>query len=148
MSKVTSLIRTINTDGEILEELSTRKIQNEPDYIKLYIEHITVLGELPKWVTPILMELLKYVNYENKIILNSSIKKMIATNLEIAYKTIDNTLVKLTKAEILIREDKGIYIANPHLFGRGKWENIRRIRATINYSPESKGVIQSFIEKD
>jgi len=39
------------------------------------------------------------------------------------------------KRGVLIRKDRGIYLFNPYLFGRGKWQDVNKIRLSISYEP-------------
>jgi hypothetical protein len=45
-----------------------------------------------------------------------------------------------------MRKDKGMYIANPSLFGKGKWNDIKEIRMSISYSEDGR-MIKSEINK-
>jgi hypothetical protein len=80
------------------------------------------------------------MNYQNEIVLNSTIKKRIAVDLGIVPKTIDNALVTFVKKGVLLRQDTGVYQANPYLFGKGEWTNIRKIRLQIEYGKNSREV--------
>lgn len=140
---------TIVVDSETGEVKSTQResiVQKEPDYVKLYLADLAMINDIPKWVTGILFELIKRMNYENEIILNSVIKKRIATELGIVTQTIDNALGTFVKKQILVRVGVGVYLANPYLFGKGDWNGIRKIRLTIGYSERGKE-ISAKIEK-
>lgn len=110
----------------------------EPDFLKIYFEDIMYFVGLPMSQSSILFRLMKQIDYDGRIILNSSIKKQIAEELKIKAGTIDGALTSLVKKKILQREDKGIYLANPFLMGRGKWQDIVKIRLEIGYSPEGR----------
>jgi hypothetical protein len=132
--------------GEIIQTEREVQIPKEPDFVKLYLNDLVLLKEIPQWVSGVLYALLQHMNYQNEIILNSSVKKRIAADLGIVPKTIDNALVTFVKKNILMRQDIGVYKANPYLFGKGDWNNIRKIRLQVEYG---KGVreIQSEITK-
>ena len=138
--------------GEITETIvkkdRTVKIEKEPDYIKLYLQDICKLNDLPKTSSKLLKKLLKYSNYENLILLPSYIKKIIAKELETSIPTIDNSLSKLTKKGILRREGTGVYRLNPHLFGKGSWQDIKKIRLTWEYGEEGRTLLITEIEKE
>ncbi len=124
--------------GELQVTHRDSVLPREPDYVKLYLSDIQTLSNLPKWTDRILHELLRLMNYKNQIVLNSSIKKEIAEEFKIHLKTIDNALVMLVKQGVLIRKDKGLYLGNPLLFGKGEWKDIRELRLTIHYTKEGR----------
>jgi hypothetical protein len=129
-----------NNDGEIVKEVTatTYAVKNEPDYIKIYLKDILYLKDLPKGLNKVLLALLQRANYGNEIILNASIKRQIASEVEMEYNSVCQTLTKFVKGKILIRRDSGVYFANPLLFGRGKWSEIHSLRLTIDYNFEGR----------
>ncbi|RRA99479.1 replication/maintenance protein RepL [Larkinella rosea] len=127
--------------GEVVQTERETQVPKEPDFIKLYLEDLVMLKDIPQWVSGVLYGLLKHMNYQNEIILNSTIKKRVAIELGIVPKTIDNALVTFVKKSILLRLDTGVYKANPFLFGKGEWSNIRKIRLQIEYGQNGKEVV-------
>lgn len=114
----------------------------EPPYIKLYLDDIAVMHNLPKGSSNLLHELLRQVNYEGLINLNSSVKDKIAKTL--SYKnrqSVDNGLSKLCKENLLRSHARGVYEVNPHLFGKGDWGTIflRRQSFTMQVHYDEKG---------
>lgn len=107
--------------GEIsaVEKTNVVKLPSEPAYVKLYLDDIQKLYDLPN--NTILYELLKRMNYEGEVVLNSSEKKKIAAKLAINVQTIDNYLTKLKSKDLFKSVEKGTYIPNPNLFGKGEW---------------------------
>ena len=145
--KVIRSTTTIDVEtGEVKEYSQESVIPKEPDYVKLYLADLVMLNDIPKWVSGILYELLKRMNYQNEIVLNSEIKKRIAKELDIVPKTIDNALVTFVKKNVLFRSGVGVYLANPFLFGKGEWNNIRKIRLSVGYGTKGKE-IEANIEK-
>ncbi len=118
-------------------KLTSVKHDNEPSYIKLYLSDICKLNDIPKTGNDVLNELLPLVNYDNEIILNSTLKKRIYEKIGIKKGSLDNNIYKLTKQGILSRVGSGTYMLNPSIFGRGKWQDIKKLRITWEYS--SKG---------
>ena len=133
--------------GELVVTHRDAVLPSEPDYIKLYLADIGMLNGLPGAANPVLNELLKLMDYKNRIILNASIKREIAKDLDISVKTIDNALGLLLKQNVLIRKDIGLFLGNPHLFGKGEWKNIRELRLTIHYTEKGR-VINTEVFKD
>lgn len=133
--------------GELVTTHRDAVLPSEPDYVKLYLADIAMLNGLPGAANPILHELLKIMDYKNRIILNASIKREIAHDLGISVKTIDNALGLLLKQNVLIRKDIGLFLGNPHLFGKGEWKNIRELRLTVHYTEKGR-VINTEVLKE
>ena len=104
----------------------------------------------------VLLELVKTMDYKNEISISIGKKKEICQDLDIynlvnkqkilATNVIDQHITKLVKSGLLIRKDKGMYIANPHLFGKGKWQDIKAIRMQFEYN-NSGSFIKTEIDK-
>lgn len=150
MAKVTNTIsRTVvNEDGLIKtkEEEKTINWGSEPNYIKIYLDTVLYLKDLPKGLNGILYAFLKRMSYGNQIVVNAALKRQIAKELELSLSSINNAISKFVKGELLYREDTGIYKVNPHLFGKGDWKDIAKIRLEITFDGQGK-TIMSEIEK-
>lgn len=136
--------------GEItsLEKRSVFQIDKEPDYVKLYLKDIVRLKGLPPATSNVLNALLQSMGYNNIIPAYSPIKKIICRDLNISIDTLNKAIDNLYKKDILIRLDRGIYMADPELFGRGAWGDIKEIRMMITYGSDGKKKISSEIDKD
>lgn len=136
--------------GEInsIERRSVFQIDKEPDYVKLYLKDIIRLKGLPPSTTMVLNALLQSMGYNNIIPAYSPIKKLICKDLNISVDTLNKAIDNLYKKGILIRLDRGIYMADPELFGRGNWSEIKDIRMMITYGADGKKHIKSEINKD
>ena len=139
---------TDHKTGEVQtsKKFTSVKHDNEPSYIKLYLNDICKLNDIPKTGNDVLNELLQLVNYDNEIVLSSGIKNRIVKQLGIKKGSLDNNIYKLTKQGILSRIDRGIYMLNPLLFGKGKWPEIKALRITWEYT--STGREQIKLETD
>lgn len=131
--------------GEILQETEhvqtgTKTIRTaEPPYIKLYIEDILYIADMPKSFANLTYELAKRATFANDeeglcVALTGFIKDKICKacgwdNM----RSLNNALAKLTKGNIIKRLGTGTYQMNPFLFGRGEWKDIENIRMTWNY---------------
>ena len=135
---------TTNEHGEVTSETETNRIKvaQEPDYVKLYLNTILVFKDLPKQMNAVLHELLKLMTYADPdadhggqlIMLNSYGKEQIVKRLKIKANTLDQHLTKLTKSGIIKRVGYGTYQANPNMFGRGDWLDIKAIKATFDFN--------------
>ena len=121
-------------NGEVKKETNVFRISQEPAFVKIYIDDILYLHDMPRHLNPILQVFLRNMNWENRLILNGSLKKRMAESINLSISSIDNAITKFVKGNILIREDKGIYLFNPYLFGKGSWESIQEIRLNITYN--------------
>lgn len=143
MSKITYIEENIKINaetGEISEQETKRviKIPREEDYVKIYIKHINYLNNLPNGLDEIIYALLKKINYQNQIVINSAIKRQIANELGKTFNTINQYITKLVKNDILIRVDTGIYYLNPIFYGKGSWKEILELRKELEISIEYK----------
>lgn len=142
--------RTVDHDGVIVEETeqTTFNFGKEPDYIKVYLDDIIFLSELPNWISKVLYKLIKSVSYANKgqyVIINAGYKRIIAEELEIKPQSVTNAINQLTKKNILIKKEAGVFLLNPQFFGKGEWKDISKIRYEVEISENQKSV--KLIEK-
>jgi hypothetical protein len=122
------------TTGELLVEKNTEEayVSKEPDFLKLYLDNILMINNLPNGLQKSLNVLLKRMGYDNIVVLNAYIKKQMAEELE--YKTVqslNNNINKLVQQGIMIRKGTGTYEMNAFLFGRGTWDNIKKISLNL-----------------
>ncbi|WP_417216047.1 replication/maintenance protein RepL [Alcanivorax sp.] len=140
--------------GEVLSEEKSKvvRIPSEPSFIKLYVEDISKLYNLPRGTDKLLFELLKHMSYEGQICLNSGMKRIISEKLNIQNtRTIDNNLSRFVKSNILDRVETGVYIANPNLFGKGSWADIYKLRklwVKRTYTKNKTEIETPFTEKE
>lgn len=144
--------QTVDSNGEVKEQTSKSttkiRVEQEPDFVKLYIKDICKLNDIPTTGNNILNELLKYMGYDNLVLLPSGVKKKITEDLDLGKSTLDNTLGKLVKKDILKREGVGMYKLNPYLFGRGSWKDIKGIRATWTYNENGRVISDIAVERE
>lgn len=112
---------------------TTVAVTTEPDFVKLYLNDVVKLHCLPKTSNQILRELLKLMAYDNTFRVTAYDKRNIASKLDISSNTINNALVTLTNEGITTRLASGVYMFNPNIFGKGKWQDIQKLRVTIEY---------------
>lgn len=131
--------------GEIIEtrKITESRIDNEPAYIKLYIEDVIRLNNLPSGTGKVLNCLLRHMSYSNTVVLIKPIKDLIGIETNLSANTVKKAIADLNNAGILIRSHKSVYLVDPNLFGRGKWENIKELRMTVKYDKEGVKTITS-----
>lgn len=118
--------------GEITETKNTKqfKAEVEPSYIKLYIEDIAYFYKLDI-SSDLMYALLKYVSYEQEIVINKAIKERIAKEIDRSLSYVNNNITKLVKNEVIIRVNTGLYQLNTYLFGKGSWKDIMKHRKSL-----------------
>ena len=123
----------VDENGEVhqKESFQSYSIAGEDDYIKIYIKHINYLSNLPSGLEGLIYELIKCMSYGNKIVINSYIKRDIATRLGKSFNTVNQYITKLSESKILIREGRGVYYLNPAFYGKGKWKDILELREKL-----------------
>lgn len=117
--------------GEVTETLNRKVIQlpTEPEYVKLYLNDLGSIYNLPTGCNPLLYELLKRLTYEGEITISGHVKKTICTKLAIKEQTFSNYLQKLKENDILRVLGRGTFMPNPNLFGKGKWPDVMALRS-------------------
>ena len=149
VSRIIKEISTVDvTTGEYLKQTTESILRKEPDYVKLYLRDIALLNNLRPSTNNILYELLKLMDYRNRIVLNSALKKEIATEIGVSVKTIDNALNLLLKQNIVLRKGVGLFIGNPNLFGKGEWRDIRELRMTVTFNEEGRTISTEVIKDE
>ena len=143
-------VNTINTESG--EELKASRVEvsgfeQEPPYVKIYLDDIGKLQGLNNSEQKILNELVFNMGYKNVVPSYKPVKEMIASKLDIKYNTVDKAIKQLHSKGILIRKARGFYIMDPNLFGRGKWQDIKKIRMTIDYNQDGTKTINTEVSK-
>ena len=141
----TQITQTIDKNtGEIIEISKTNvfKVDREPDYIKMYISDIIRLNDLPSGTSAILLELVSQMGYNNIIPAYKPIKELTAKKLGISLNYLNKAIQTFYEKGLFIRVARGVYMADPDLFARGKWEDIKELRLVIEYKnkQEKKGI--------
>lgn len=149
-------------ESEVNTPLKTTSLDKEPAFVKLYVEHLLYFKELNYTETStkegcsekammVLFAIADRLSYANPnmpyggltIDMTKSMKECIAKQTGVKPNTIKKYLTQFTEADILRRVERGKYQANPYIFGRGEWKDIKDIIVTYNYK---KGNFNPFIE--
>ena len=131
--------------GEVKSEehhqTKTIRQSKEPNYVKLYLDHLARFKNLQISFNSILNEFLKYTSYANVndpnggmlLILNKYLKEQVSKNCGVSLQRVNNAITEFVKKGYMRRIDLGTYQLNPYLFGKGEWTDISNIRATFDY---------------
>lgn len=127
--------------GEIFRETkySVSAVNNEDDYIKVYryLNTVFAFKGIEKKLIPTLMEISNYASYADKgqrVILVKQIKEQICKALGIGVPEINKHITALKKADVLRPVGRAVYAVNPFIVGRGKWSDIKELRAQFDYN--------------
>ena len=142
---ITESTKIQSVDGEVQAEEVTSVIKPtafdaEPPFVKLYFDDVARLYECTQSQSNILMEFVKLMAYDNTIAVTQYHKELIAERLGTTDGYIRNTISELVKKGIFIRLGQNVYRADPNLFGRGKWHDIKELRLTIKYDKHGKKI--------
>jgi hypothetical protein len=133
--------------GETNQETSTKvvKIPTEPPYVKLYIDDLCAIVDIPDSLKTVLLQMLRKLDYDGYITLSTRFRKELCEKLSIKDQTLRNRLTDLVKKQLLIKDGTNEYIANPHYFARGDWKKIIEQREAftmkITYSDNGRTII-------
>ena len=135
--------------GEIVKNAKTTvaMFESEPPYVKLYLNDICRLNGLNNSEQKILNELVVNMGYNNVVPSYKPVKEMIAERLNMPYNTLDKGIKELYNKGILIRQARGLYIMDPNLFGRGSWNDVKKIRMVVEYHPDGTKTINTEVSK-
>lgn len=140
---------TNHTDGEVIQ--TTRQemtmFDKEPPYVKFYLQDIGRLNGLNGAEQKLINELVFNMGYNNIVPSYKPVKEMIAEKIGVAYNTLEAAIKELYKKGILIRKARGLYIMDPHLFGRGSWKDVQKIRMVIEYNADGTKSINTEVSK-
>ena len=144
----------LNTEtGEIENQTSSKvyTFPKEPPYVKLYLEDIEKLYSLPKNSSAALYELLRKLDYDGLINLNSTAKAMICEKIGYKKQSLNNYLSKLVQSDVFRNIGRGVYKPNPHLFGRGEWKEIYKQREAwlkVKYNKDGTRTVESSFDEN
>jgi hypothetical protein len=126
----------VNTStGEIIstEKLTHAVVEKEPPHVKIYLEDIARINNLPPAAAKVLNLLIQNMGYNNMVPMLKPFKEVICNALEIKMNTLDKVISELKEKQILHPFARGLYILDPYLFAKGRWENIKNLRLIIEY---------------
>lgn len=147
-----SIIETVNEEtGEIVLNETIREsflIEREPDFVKLYLEDISRLKDVPQGMNKVLFELMKAINYNGIIMAYKPVKELMANNMGISVNYLNKCIDEFYKKGILIRYARGVYIADPNLFAKGSWKDIQNLRLVIEYNKDGTRALKSNVSEE
>ncbi len=144
--QITDDVKVDTYTGEIIDQQQTteiksiinKKIPNEPDYIKIYkyVNTLFAFKGIKTSLTPFIIEISNHMTYakEGQIVnLNKVTKTMIAENMGVSIKRLDQVISELKNYDILRKIQNGVYGVNPYIVARGAWADIRKLQMQYDF---------------
>jgi hypothetical protein len=138
MPKIRTQYQTTTTSSE---KPSSFSIEPEKSFVKFYQDALIKHSDLPMWVNRVFKKLLSLMGYDNRVHIPSVVKEQICIDLGITTDTIYKSIRLLISKNILQRLGSTVLLFNPEFFGRGKWEDIKKIEFNVVFdeaTPEGK----------
>lgn len=151
MAKIVQLEQKTEVDyetGEVTKQTSSRVINlpQEPPYVKMYIDDVGKLLDVPPGPRMVLYQLVRRLDYEGFISLTPAARERIAKACDINVRTMSNYLTTLSASGILRHAGRGEYEMNPNLFAKGDWKDIAKRRQdfelTVQYRSDGSKVLK------
>lgn len=134
-----------NETGEIVRRktFTSTLIEKEPPHVKIYLEDIAKINDLPPAASKVLNILVQNMGYNNMVPMLKPFKEVICNSLDIKMNTLEKVVALLKEKHILHTFSRGLYILDPYLFAKGKWENIKNLRLIIEYDKNGNRILTS-----
>lgn len=128
--------------GEVIsEEIFTKsKVRREPTFVKVYMEDLLYLKQMPYGLGGILWEIIQIMDYDNVVHLTAMRRNSITENLGCSIHNVNKAISVFTKNGLMSKRGAGSYIMNPYVFGKGSWDKVSKIRAEIEWSETGRKV--------
>lgn len=161
--RITTSETIIHTEGDKIISKTVRqsyKMDTEDSYVKVYLEGLDYIKDMPKDCFVLLCKLMEYCTYAEPtkadgtndsfhINIMTNRKKRIAD--ELGYNNVNsvsNLLTELIDGGVLFRLDKSCYRLNPWLFGRGEWRHMIDVREAADINPPDPGTTFASVHKN
>jgi hypothetical protein len=131
-------------------DLRHRKFRSEePMFVKAYLTDLSQILSVNRGDIAVLIELMKYMTYENIIDITPRIKDKVIEGMGYGtQQTVGNSISKLKKASIILSLNRGSYLIDPKLFSKGSWADILKIKMQITYNKDGTKSIKTKFEKE
>jgi hypothetical protein len=133
-------------------KLRHRKFRSEePMYVKAYLDDLRKILSVNRGDIAVLIELMKYMSYDNVIDITPRIKEKVYTEIgHGTQQTVGNSISKLKKSFLIlpVPYGRGSYLIDPKLFAKGGWADIFKIQMQITYNKDGSKHIKTEFEKE
>lgn len=131
MKKIVFEKTTINEHGEVLEQEFVKTQEQEPNFVKIYLNTVLATKNLSVVTSPILhnlLELTSYADSKHMLYLTGHLKNEICLKHGIKIKRLDQIIKSFCEQELFKKLGRGTYVLNPYFFGKGHWKDIKKVR--------------------
>lgn len=140
-------------------------IDQEPDYVKIYVGTQLCLNKLDHSLAPLVMAISPFMTYANDsqythmITINDSVIDYMAKYMDVTYQSAKHYTKRLVEAGILIpmykrvetdgiitqKKKRGQYFVNPWVIAKGSWKDIKKLQQQIDFV---KGAVSYCMEDE
>lgn len=139
ITEVTDVV-TGEVTQTITEKQSTYIQPREPAFFKMFVNDLSLLFGLNDVETKCMYEFASKMSYSNVIPLVGPMREIIRESLQLTPRTFERSIKELKERGILIpmlnKENKpmrGMYVLNPNIAAKGAWNDIQKLRMSIEY---------------
>jgi len=140
----TTKTETNPTTGVVTETEREQRIRfpKTEDFVMTFTKELGFMKNLSKGEMLVMFGFLKIVNRENELILNKSIKQRIADEFGLKINSMNPLISSMVKKGVILQKERGVYLLNTFIFGKGQWSDIKELRMNIvwNFKEQTKEV--------
>lgn len=131
---------TVNGNGEFVEEEKEQIIRypKTEDFVMTFTKDLGYMKDLTKGEMLVMFGFLQNVSNNNEVVLNKSIKERICNQFDLLPTSMNQLISNLKKKKMIISKERGIYILNTNIFGKGKWNEVKKLRMLIEWDFKSQ----------
>ena len=153
LNRQTTRTEIDTTTGElkrIITDESIGYVDQEPDYIKIYIGTQLCLNNLDPALTPYILAFAPYMTYANDkhLVRTGKLEKAgVAKTLSVSPKRVEQIVKILSDNGIFIpiydeierngivtrTRCRGVYFVNPYYAAKGAWKDVKELRQSIDF---------------
>jgi len=124
-----------NLTGQVTEKINRKVVRKEktPEFVMLFVDGVDTYtnAKLSKAQGQVMSQLLKYtIKNSNMLMMNKKVKEMIANDTSLKQDTVNSYLKILVKKNLVIRDDS-LFFLNPDIFGKGDFNEVKKLRHTL-----------------
>ena len=140
-----------NLTGEVTEKINRKVVRKEktPEFVMLFVDGVDIYtnAKLSKAQGQVMSQLLKYtIKNSNMLMMHKKVKEMIAKDAGLKQDTVNSYLKILVKKNLVIRDD-GLLFLNPDIFGKGDFNEVKKLRHTLQIDYDFEALEATTITK-
>ena len=76
---------------------------------------------------------MNFADKDQIVFVNKYIKDLICAECGVKTKRVEQAIKQFVEVGLLKRKARGVYLVNPYIISRGKWEDVKKLRATFDF---------------